>query len=191
MGKPRGTDTLAWWLDESRIDYIPETGCWISHASLTGKGYPHVKKEEKNRKLGHLVLENFVGPRPDGMEMCHSCDIPSCVNPDHLRWDTRKANNDDKERRGRGNHPSGDQHGARLHPENLTRGDDHWSRRYPERVPLGERRSNAKLTTQRVRSLRHIYKMGGVSQVALGKIFGIDQTHVSSIVNRKSWAHIA
>lgn len=39
--------------------------------------------------------------RRDGRELCHSCDVPYCVNPEHLRWDTHKNNMIDRELAGR------------------------------------------------------------------------------------------
>lgn len=45
-----------------------------------------------SRLIHRLVLEAFVGPRPDGMECCHGDGDPAnnCLN--NLRWDTRSAN---------------------------------------------------------------------------------------------------
>lgn len=168
---------LDWWLNPERIDFIPETGCWVSHAALSSEGYPWVgvKKGGKTRKLGHLVLDFFVGPRPDGMHMCHSCDVPACVNPDHLRWDTRSANMQDKVRRGRANIATGDRSGSRAHPESR---------------PRGENNSNAKLTEQNVRSMRHIYDMGFVSQRALARMFNVSAHTINTILARKGWRHV-
>lgn len=47
-----------------------------------------------------LVLEAFVGPRPDGMQCCHWDDNPSNNNLSNLRWDTCSANKFDSVRNG-------------------------------------------------------------------------------------------
>ena len=52
------------------------------------------------RKVHHLVLEAFVGPRPDGFEACHANGNASDNSAWNLRWDTCEANHLDKVRHG-------------------------------------------------------------------------------------------
>jgi len=54
----------------------------------------------RDLQVHHLVLEAFIGPRPDGMEGCHWNDDPSDNRLDNLRWDTRRANVLDSVRNG-------------------------------------------------------------------------------------------
>ena len=59
-------------------------------------------KIRRTRMIHHLVLEAFIGPRPQGKEACHDPDpSPNNNNLSNLRWDTRQANSDDKVRLGR------------------------------------------------------------------------------------------
>lgn len=44
------------------------------------------------RLVHHLVLEAFVGPRPDGMEGLHYNDIAADNSVENLRWGTRSDN---------------------------------------------------------------------------------------------------
>lgn len=49
----------------------------------------------KAARVHVLVLEAFVGPRPDGMDACHNNDIPGDNRLENLRWDTKSANQQD------------------------------------------------------------------------------------------------
>ncbi|WP_341258240.1 NUMOD4 motif-containing HNH endonuclease [Gordonia malaquae] len=62
----------------------------LSHA---GRGF--------RRTVHRLVLESFVGPRPDGMEACHNDSDGTNNHLQNLRWDTRKENAADRVRAGR------------------------------------------------------------------------------------------
>lgn len=43
-----------------------------------------------------IVLEAFVGPRPDGMVSCHNNGDPNDNCPSNLRWDTQASNMRDR-----------------------------------------------------------------------------------------------
>lgn len=70
------------------------------------RGYFNVKLSrdghERTRRVHHLVLEAFVGPRPVGEEGCHDNDVKADNKLSNLRWDTRKANCADRRRNGVG-----------------------------------------------------------------------------------------
>jgi DNA-binding CsgD family transcriptional regulator len=54
----------------------------------------------ENYKVHHLVLNAFVGPRPEGTECCHNDGNPANNRLENLRWDTRRANHADRELHG-------------------------------------------------------------------------------------------
>lgn len=78
-------------------------------------GYLRVSLRRGNKSHGcfvaHLVLEAFVGPRPEGAMSLHFPDPTRTNNrPENLRWGTVKDNSDDKE--AMGNTPKGETHGS-------------------------------------------------------------------------------
>ena len=67
-----------------------------------GRGnYPRATINGKRRKVHPMVLEVFVGPRPDGMEACHYEDVASNDVLVNLHWGRQSANDLDRRR----NHP--------------------------------------------------------------------------------------
>lgn len=74
----------------------------------------------KNRLVHQLVLEAFVGPRPDGLVACHFDDNPQNNHVSNLRWDTYSANSHDQVRNGGHNNARKThcKHGHEFSPEN-------------------------------------------------------------------------
>jgi hypothetical protein len=72
--------------------------------SLDQDGYLRVKLRTESGprmfSLHRLILEAFVGPPPDGMQACHIDGNKTNNMPSNLRWDTCKANIEDKKRHG-------------------------------------------------------------------------------------------
>ena len=59
-----------------------------------------VASHPTTRLVHRLVLESFVGLRPDGTEACHSDGNPGNNRLDNLRWDTHESNMADMRRHG-------------------------------------------------------------------------------------------
>jgi hypothetical protein len=59
-------------------------GCWEWEGSLDSKGYGVVRMDGKQCVASRVSWEIHVGPIPEGMFICHHCDNPKCVRPDHL-----------------------------------------------------------------------------------------------------------
>jgi hypothetical protein len=57
-----------------------------------GKGYLLVSMGGKKRKVHSLVTAAFLGPRPDGLDVCHGPRGKQVNAPTNLRYDTRSAN---------------------------------------------------------------------------------------------------
>jgi hypothetical protein len=81
-----------------------EVGCIEWAGSIDVCGYGRIAKSNCTYKAHRLSYTYFKGDIPDGYEICHKCDNPKCINPDHLFAGTTKDNAIDRERKNRGNH---------------------------------------------------------------------------------------
>lgn len=106
---------------EERVMPVPYSGCWIWMLSLRHFGYGQFGVASDKSVLAHrFSYEVYKGEIPKGMLVCHACDTPSCVNPDHLFLGTHKDNTQDMLRKGRFNPPTGErQHVSKLKWEDV------------------------------------------------------------------------
>jgi len=72
----------------------PETDCWIWIGARTLAGYGQMKLAgHKSNYLAHRVgFVHRFGPIKNSGVLMHTCDNPSCVNPDHLKVGTYRKN---------------------------------------------------------------------------------------------------
>ncbi len=137
----------------------PQGDClvWIGARS---RGYGHISVQTKMRLVHRVAYELAYGGIPDGLDVLHTCDNPSCVNPDHLRVGTHTDNMRDMQNKGR------------------------------NRQPSGEQSAQSKLTAAQVRAIRERYAAGGVSLREVARDYGVHLSLISLIVRREIWRHV-
>lgn len=147
----------------SKVDRGDPEDCWPWIAGLAdGYGWFGFGPPRGNQRAHRLVWEFTNGAIPDGLYVCHECDNRSCCNPEHLWLGTHLDNIRDMCAKGRA---------------------------YRGPRPRGEAHPGAKLTAPRVVEIRRRVA-AGERQWDLSREFGITQSLISLIVNRKIWRSV-
>jgi hypothetical protein len=83
------------------IQPIPETGCWLYLGWWDRQKYAVINKHGETFFAHRAFYEHFKHLISDDLHVCHKCDTPPCVNPDHMFLGTRFDNMSDSGRKGR------------------------------------------------------------------------------------------
>ncbi len=152
---PRVTQTLEqrFWSKVQRSE-----GCWTWTGAKLRHGYGVIRIDGKTRKAHRVAYELTCGPIPNDLFVCHRCDNPSCVRPDHLFLGTAADNSQDMARKQR----------------NFI--VDH----------RGEKHPRAILTMNDVITIRQLHAEGA-SYRTLGKRYGVDRTTIRLAVKHRTW----
>jgi hypothetical protein len=146
-------------------------GCLLWTSCSNNRGGYGIANIYRSKVLTHRLAWAFglFGERhgampPSHVVIRHSCDVPSCCNPEHLQAGTQAENMRDAAERGR-----------------LARGDAHYSRKHPERLARGEANPSAKLTDAAVAKVFSL-RAEGLKQREIATLVGCSRQHVSRIL---------
>ena len=154
---------------EARYVCEPNSGCWLWTGPLNIYGYAMLyvgrrrgatgkNGQRKVSRVLYEMLNNVVLTREEFI--CHRCDTPACVRPDHLFLGNAAINNIDRMNKGR------------SHLWNGSR--------------AGEKNHSTKLTEAKVEKIRSLWP--GVSSGKLGKRFGVTKQAILAIVHERAWS---
>ena len=104
--------------------FIPEpnSGCWLWEAAINACGYGTIGVKGRSMLAHRLSYKIYYGKLPKNKNILHRCDVPCCVNPEHLFAGTQRENIYDMEVKDRAYHPTGEQHGrAKLTEDDVRR----------------------------------------------------------------------
>ncbi len=158
-GKPVTEEDVVARIQQGEFDE-----CW-PWQHTTSHGYGRLKWAGKAWQAHRFVFFKLTGLTPEAVR--HDCDNPICCNPFHLTGGTQLQNIADmccKKRQRNG----GKAAGLKVR---------------------GERHGRRKLSKEQVAEMRADYGTGAFTQKELAKKFGVGQSQVSRIVNRKKWSH--
>lgn len=154
----------------ARVDASDPHSCWLWTGNIDrrrsdGYGRMSIPGMGRTCKPAHRILWVIANGKdiPDGLCVCHRCDVRECVNPAHLFLGTQEDNMHDMREKKRA--------------------------RTSERV--GEKNTRAKLTEAHVKEIRRRHSLGGVTYPELGREYGVSTNTIWEIVSRKRWRHVA
>jgi hypothetical protein len=135
--------------------------CWLWTAAHTDAGYGRVSVHGYAMTAHRFSYILHFGAIPDGLFVCHHCDVRACCNPDHLFLGTQADNLADMRRKGR-------------------QGDT--------RRP-GVLNGRALLTEEQVTEIRH-RRAAGESYYRLSRDYGVGDSTIEAITKRVNWRHV-
>ena len=161
--KGRNGDASFW----SKVDKTD--GCWVWTGAKSkvkvvngvekgSAGYGVLKVNGKYYSAHRRSYEIANGTIPEGMMVLHKCDNRACVNPDHLYLGTQADNMRDMVARER------------------RKGSG-----------TGERNGRSKISQVQANEIRAIYAAAKMSQIKIGKLYGVSQFAISAIVRNKRY----
>ena len=154
------TETDRFWL---KVDKKHPDECWIWMGAKHKSGYGNFKLDNKKIVKSHRYSFLIThGQLDESLYVCHSCDNPSCVNPNHLWQGTAKENNKDCR----------DKNRAVFPPDQKV-----------------ENHSQHILTNNDVLDIRKKFH-NGVKQADLMRSYQVSRNTIYKICRNKSWQHL-
>ncbi len=141
-----------------KIGAVPnQSGCLVWQAGQTSDGYGVVTYKGKTRLAHRVSYEVSTGIAVEGKYVCHKCDNPLCINPEHLFLGTHKDNMFDMKTKGR-----------------------------RKGIGCGESNGRAKLTAQQAKEIRE-QRSNGVMLKTLASQYGVGTSTIARVASMENW----
>lgn len=131
--------------------------CWLYLGRHEKKGYGVIDIGDKSYLAHRVSYETHIGPIPNGLCVCHSCDNPTCINPEHLWLGTSYQNIQDAKQKG---------HFKNIHD--------------------GELNGRAKLTSSDVMTIRDL-RSKGMKLSSLAEKFNVAASTIGYVIYGGTW----
>lgn len=139
--------------------------CWLWTGSRYQRGAGAFFDGSKNTRASRWSYEYHIGPIKKGYFVCHKCDEPLCVNPEHLFLGTHADNMKD-----------------------MTLKERHWSQtrkdkwnKFKDRM-TGHKNPNARFTEQEVLEIINDFYLLKKNRFRISKERGVSNHTISEIV---------
>ena len=142
--------------------------CWRWKGGHNRLGYGKCRLGAITTGAHRAAYQLTHGQIPQGLWVLHRCDVPDCVNPEHLFLGTAQDNTDDMWQKGRGS-------------------------RQPRTSLPGEKNPSAKLTEAEVKKIRKQYAVlipnatKLATEDALSQQFKVSKSQIRNIITGKNW----
>ena len=157
---PRLSLEARFWSNVEKTD-----GCW-GWTAATSKGYGVISYKNRQKRAHRFAWELANGSIPGGLSVCHHCDNPVCVRPDHLFLGTTGDNIRDAASKGR-----------------LV------SQTNPEKVRRGEQHPKARMDFIKVREARSLHGTG-MGYIRISRRFGVCASTIQKIIEGRTWREV-
>ena len=137
-------------------------GCWEWQGQRSRWGYGYFVFKGRRRHAHRISWELANGDPPGNLFVCHTCDNPPCVRPDHLFLGTALDNNRDRAAKGR----------TALNP-------------FP-----GEDNGRAVLTEVDVREARARHARTGESFATIAREYRVSEAAMRFAIRGITWKHL-
>ena len=145
---------------------IDDKGCWLYQGYLkqntSGLKYGWVSFRNKSMNAHRASWIIHYGEIPKDLFVCHKCDVPNCINPEHLFLGTAKDNTQDMIKKGRK---------APL----INKG--------------GETNPYSKLTVDQVIEIKQMLSQK-ITQTKIAELFKVHKATINAIKTKRNWAFV-
>lgn len=148
-------------LDEFEENFDKSDGCWKWKYSTNKDGYASFSINGKvylAHRISYLIYKGFFDEK---LEIRHICNIPCCVNPNHLLFGTHQDNMNDMVK-------------SKTRINKMCGSDNH----------------KTLLDEEGVLEIRRLYSTTNITQKELADKFYTSVQSIDRIVNRRTWKHI-
>lgn len=143
----------------------PNSGCWLWLGNVRGRGYGTFKMKGAAIPAHRASVILYRGDFDRSLFVCHKCDVPGCVNPDHLFLGTPGDN----------------------HRDMVAKSRAAWS----HGEFRGEGNPFNKLTASAVADIKLALTAVPTPEIyAMARAYGVSPANIHSIRNGETWADV-